>query len=385
MFRFQCILLTLLVTVGALAAPASVFIRVKDGQWVKTTGKPGPGAVSVTLPVDQLTGGCADVVVNKPEWMVLDDQEAPRLAWVKLNEVEMKAANIVDLGVINDFPAVLDFGIKDNANPLQASSAVFRLTPTQTGVTVDTSRLGFPTPSGRLRVVVPRLPAGAYTAVLRLADAAPDANTLELTVRFGVTGFSVSEDNQTVSIGTPGGGFVLRSSPQATLSTGSGAAAYLTANIQGQHMYLEKITDIQVLHDTPELKTLRVVGTPGETDKKQDGSKLCRLEYDLSVRAGLPCLLVTSRIINLGPKGGLYCWWGWLPGAGYADSSGRHEWSKAYKTVGKVGWVFLPSEKPSVDNIGWLSPLVFGESRFGSMLLYTDPQTIPDVETGGAV
>jgi len=29
-----------------------------------------------------------------------------------------------------------------------------------------------------------------------------------------------------------------------------------------------------------------------------------------------------------------------------------------------------------VNGVGWISPLVFGESRFKTMLLYTDPQTV---------
>jgi hypothetical protein len=150
-------------------------------------------------------------------------------------------------------------------------------------------------------------------------------------------------------------------------------------------MYLDKITGVETLVDQPGVKTVRVFGLPGKTDKDQDGTKLCRLEYDLTLRDDLPCLLVTSRTINLGPKGSMYCWWGWLPGEKWFDATGAHDWTANYTTVGKSGWVFLPSGKPDVNGIGWISPDVFGESRFRSMLLYTDPTTIDNVETNNSV
>jgi len=37
------------------------------------------------------------VIVNKPAWMVLEDNEAPKLAWVKLNGKELKT-DATDLG-----------------------------------------------------------------------------------------------------------------------------------------------------------------------------------------------------------------------------------------------------------------------------------------------
>lgn len=367
------------------AAPAPVYVRGSDGKWRQLPAKQDGRNVSVNLAVEQLGSGYVDLVVDKPAWMVLDDVEAPKLAWMKINGKDVKVAPAIDLGALAALPATLSFGLKDNANPLDPASIAFAVPNVPDAPKVDVSELGPPKTNGRVSAVLPSLPAGRYHAVLRVADASPSANTLEVKVSFSIIGFHVSPDQQTITVGTPGGSFTLRASPHETLRTGTGAAAYLTANVQGQHMYLEKITEVQMLCDTPELKSLRIIGVPGETDKGQDGSKLCRLEYDLSIRPDLPCLLVTSRIVNLASEGGLYCWWGWLPGMGFVDATGEHQWAMAYKGVGKVGWVYLPSGKTEQDSIGWISPLAFGESRFGTMLLYTDPATIPNVKTGAAV
>lgn len=374
-----------LIAMQVMAAPAAVHVRGADGKWVKLSAAQTAGSVTLKLGVDQIGGGRVNVVVNKPEWMVLEDAQAPKLAWVKLNGQDVRLGQVAELGAISQFPATISFGIKDDLNPLNRSSVRFSLGQQREGIAVDSTEVGPPKTSGRVSVSLPKLPAGLYHGVLEVADAGPDANQLRVQVAFSVMGISVAEDLQTINLAGSGGSFVFKASGQQTLQTGNGPSAYLTSNTQGQHMYLEKIVEVQTLADTPELKSVRVIGLPGQTDKNQDGTKLCRLEYDLSIRSDLPCLLVTSRTVNLGPKGGLYCWWGWLPGAKYVDSRGEHEWSAAYTDVGKVGWVFLPSGKPEVNGIGWISRLVFGESRFSTMLLYTDPQTIPDVEIGAAV
>ncbi|MEN6644224.1 MAG: hypothetical protein ABFE08_17430 [Armatimonadia bacterium] len=383
--KATAVLVLAALALGCFAAPAPVYVRGNDGKWRQLTPKQDGRNITVNLAVEQIGSGYADLVVDKPAWMVLDDGEAPKLAWMKLNGKEVGVAPSIDLGALTALPATLSFGLKDNANPLDPASAAFVIPNAPSTPKVDVAELGPPKINGRMSVVLPTLPAGRYHALLRVADASPAANALEVPVAFSIVGFHVSPDQQTVVAGTPGGSFTLKAVPHETLRTGTGAAAYLTANVQGQHMYLAKIIEVQTLCDTPQLKSVRVIGVPGETDKGQDGSKLCRLEYDLSIRPDLPCLLVTSRIVNLGPEGGLYCWWGWLPGLGFVDSTGEHQWAMEYKGVGKVGWVYLPSGKPELDSIGWISPLAFGESRSGTMLLYTEPQTISNVKTGAAV
>lgn len=372
-----------LVASAAQAAPAQVYIKASDSSWVRVAGERASGTVSVRLGAPQAATGTATVVVNKPSWMVLDDVEAPKLAWLKVNGQEMKVGQR-DLGVLSQFPLSLAFGLKDNANPLDAAAVRFDLGDQTVTAQVDTSQSGFPKVSGRVVVTLPKLEPGAYHATLRIADMSPSANELTVPLDLTVTGVRVSTDKQTLTVVGKQGTYRFQCSAHDTVQAGNAPAAYLTCNVTGQHMYLDKITGVETLTDQPGVKIIRVSGVVGKTDKDQDGTKLCRLEYDLTLRDDLPCLLVTSRTINLAPKGGLYCWWGWLPGEKWVDAQGEHEWSNTYKDIGKTGWVFLPSGKPEVNGIGWISPDLFGESRFGTMLLYTDPRTL-DVDTGAAV
>ena len=378
------VLLVLLLRVSvALAAPSQVYVRGTGGQWTTLPGETVNGRVTVRLAAPQIAGGSATVVVNKPAWMVLADYEAPKLAWLKVNGQESEAGE-GHLGAVSGFPLSVAFGVKDDANPLDASAIRVDFDGGAARLQIDTSGSGFPKANGRVVVTWPKLDPGVYHAVLHVPDMAPSANELTVPLDFTVTGVRVSADQQLVTLVGKQGTYALQADAQKTLQAGNAPPAYLTCNVAGQHMYLDKITGVQTLTDQPGLKVVRVSGLVGQTDKKQDGTKLCRVEYDLTLRDDLPCLLVKSRTINLAPKGGLYCWWGWLPGTKWVDAKGEHEWSNAYKDVGKVGWVYLPSANPETNGLGWISPAAFGESRFGTMLLYTDPRTI-ETDTGAAV
>lgn len=378
-----CVLLSLLAA-AACAAPAVVYVQGPDGKWLATKGEQAGGKVTVRLGASQVGSGTVNLVVNKPAWMVLEDREAPKLAWLKVNGLERKPQAAHDLGVVSRFPLVLSLGLRDNANPLDGGSVRLEAEGPLPGLQGDVSALGFPRTSGRVTFTVPRPPPGRYRGVLRVADLSPAANTLEVPLSFTVTGVNVSADRQTISLVAAGGTYRLQARGQETLQAGNGPAAYLTVNVGGQHMYLDKITAVTTLEERPGLISVRVTGLPGQTDKEQDGTKLARIEYDLTLRDDVPCLLVKSRTVNLGPRAELYCWWGWLPGASYTDPAGEHSWSGKYADVGKVGWVFLPATSREGSGLGWLSPLVFGESRFNTMLLYTDPQKIP-TDTNAAV
>lgn len=366
------------------AAASPVHVRAKTGKWLTLRARRMERGV--TLTVDPRKTGCANttVVLTKPDWMVLGDTEPPRVIWATAG------GRPVDLRVgarplcLAHSPVTLTFGVRDDANPVDPASVRLSLTPAVRGVTLDTSRLGPPRASGRLTVRVPELAAGRYSARLDFADLSPAGNAATLTFDILMTGVSVSPDLQEIRIATSAGGFVFRPRDSSTLQIGDGPAAYLTSRVAGQHMYIAKVIATRTLVETPEATLVRVSAEPGQTDRGEDGARLARLEYDLEVREGLPCLLVTSRTVNLGAPTDLYCWWGWLPGDGYVTPRGIQRWSGEYRDIGKVGWVYLPPASPGSPGVGWLSPGLFGESRFGTMLLYTDPRTIA-TGTNGAV
>ena len=380
-------ILALLWASALAAAPVTAYVRGADGKWLKTQANDADGRITLSLKPEQIGGGETVVIVNKPAWMVLEDSEAPKLAWLKLNGADVKPEG-GDLGVISTFPATIALGIKDNANPLNAQAVRVSL-PREAGpAQPQVAELGPPKPNGRMSFTLPALPPGEYTMAVSVPDLSPQANTLTMALRFRVIGFAPSEDLQTIRIGTSGGGFTFRAKKTGELQVGDMTAAYLSTGVSGGYLYIDRIERVETLQDTPAVKSIRVHVRPGETDKKEDGAKLARLEYDLTVRDDLPCLLVTSRTINLGAKQEVYTWWGWLPGTKWADPAGEHEWAGKYQDVGKVGWVFLPQAAAAAAGeegagIGWITPQVFGESRFNTMLLYTEPTRIMTETNGG--
>jgi hypothetical protein len=377
------VVLALLLASSLWAAPVTAYVRGAEGKWLKTQANDEGGRITLSLKPEQIGGGETVVIVNKPVWMVLEDNEAPKLAWLRLNGVDRKAEG-GDLGVLSKFPVTIALGLKDNANPLNPQGVQVSL-PLEAGpAQPDVAELGPPKPNGRMSFEIPQLPPGEYAVRVSVPDLSPQANTLTVPLSFRVIGFAPSDDLQTIRIGTPGGGFTFRAKKTGELQVGDTTPAYLSTGLAGQYLYIDKIERVETLQDTAHVKTIRLHVRPGETDKQEDGAKLARLEYDLTVRDDLPCLLVTSRTINLGAKQEVYTWWGWLPGTKWADPAGEHEWSGKYQDVGKVGWVFLPQGKAETPGIGWITPQVFGESRFNTMLLYTEPTRI-STETDGGV
>jgi hypothetical protein len=359
------------------AAPTVAYVRGPDGQWVKLPASEEGGRVTVVLRPERIGTGTVNLIVNKPGWMVLDDAEPPMVAWLKVNGNEIRVSGECDLGVVGQFPLTLGVGLKDNANPLNAQTVQVSLPSSAPGPRLDVSGLGPPKPNGRVSVEIPRLPPGDYNVEVTVADLSPQANATTVRFRFKVIGFDVSQDQQTVRVGTPGGEFTFRAQRVRELQVGTASPAYLSTGIAGHFLYIDTIERVEVLQDTPTVKSVRLHVLPGKTDKDDDGTKFARLQYDLTIRDGLPALLVTSHTINVGPKQDVYTWWGWLPGTKWWDAAGEHVWSGQYKDVGKIGWVFLPQDNAETPGIGWISPHVFGESRFNTMLLYTDPRTIP--------
>lgn len=376
-------LLCLLPSVAGWTAPAVVHSRTAAGKWETVPASEQAGKITVHLSPHQLGSGETTVVIGKPQWMTLADDEPPHLAWLELNGNRIQAVN-GDIGIISQFPASLRLGLADNANPVAPAVQVLQ----QDGLPFPAavrSEVGPPDKSGRLTLTVPVMPPGEYDLRVRVQDLSPQANATEIPLRFRVIGFHVDDDQQSIRIGTPGGGFTFEARVRAELQIGNARSpAYLSTGIAGGYLYIDRIERVETLQDSPDVHSIRIFAIPGEMDNKQDGSKFARLQYDLTVRRDLPCLLVTSRTINLGPKQDIYSWWGWLPGSAWHDASGEHTWAGKYQDVGKVDWVFLPQTDSRTPGIGWLSPHRFGESRFSTMLLYTEPTHIP-TETDGSV
>jgi hypothetical protein len=107
------------------------------------------------------------------------------------------------------------------------------------------------------------------------------------------------------------------------------------------------------------------------------------LEFDFEVRRTTPALLLTSRAINHGPEREIYCFWGWLPGREFqlAGDPQPREWRTEYRDLGVFDWAFLPP-LAGQTGLGVVTPQVIGESRFNTMLFYTEPKRLKTPKEG---
>ena len=365
------------ILIASLGSADTVYLRGAGGKWLSVPGQRQGASVSVTVSPSQTDAGRAILVLGKPPWMVLDDTTPPVLKSLTAGGAPVKVGERLDLRATGKGP-VLEATFEDDASPVLTASVAATLG----GQVVHAeAKPGAPAKRATVTLNLSALGPGAYDGFLEAADMSPLANTLRLPLRVAVDGIRRHPDGQTVTvcaggqecvIGGPGTG-------QGFVRLGpTGAAAYLSTQANGKFVYARNITSIEEIPNGARL-VADVIGI-----ENKDFGQIARLEFDVSTAPDFPGVLVTSRAVNLDADGPVYCFWGWLPGASYATADGDHAWKMAYANIGKVGWVFLRPTRPGTPGIGLVSPLVFGESRFGTMLVYTDPTNI-QTQRGGAV
>jgi len=320
--------------------------------------------------------------------MVLEDETPPEITALSFDGTNLPVTGAIDLGSLPAAPRTISVEARDEQNPLDPNSAFVALGGATARIEVDAGKLGPPEKSGSFTASLPDLPPGIYEGAAEVADLSPQGNVAEVPITFSIFGIEPSEDQQSVRIAGPGTGFEIKADRQAFITIGpAGPSMYLTVQNAGNYLYVREFTAVESIEDSPEAKAVRVSCSLEDIDGKplERDEAATEVTYDLAVRADLPCMLVTSRAKNLGDKQDVYCFWGWLPGDGYVTPDGEeHEWTMKYGDIGHVGWVYLPPSRAGATGVGWISPLLFGESRFGTMLLYTDPTRI-ETETDGVV
>lgn len=357
---------------GAWAEPVA-HVKGADGKWREVRVEQTGDGVTLKLSPQELSGGRAIVVVDKPEWMQLEDSMAPMVFNARIGDRQLDTGAGLDLGAWSTAPPALSLSVGDDGNPVDPAGV--QVVGLPTAPTVDVSKLGPPAKTGDITIALPELSPGVYRARLLLSDLSPQANLLTVPLRLAVMGVSATEDKSAVTLVNGATEYKMALGAHVPLTIGPGGpTAFITGQVGGTFFFPREITGIEMLPDTAESKSCRVTTSIGDADGKPlelPG----RFEFDLTVRNDLPCLLVRSHCYNEVADGEVYSFWGWLPGKGFTTPSGPQEWSGTYQDVGKVGWVFLPGDggKPG---IGWISPLVFQQSRFNTMLLLTSPTRI---------
>lgn len=356
-----------------------VFVRKGAGAWRTLGAERHDGTLTVRISAEDTEAGRALLVLGKPDWMTLDDAAAPVVSALSVDGQPVEVGERLEIRTEGEGPrlqAVLD----DGANPLRHDSLMLALA----GRTIQASDVSGE-PLARTATAsfdLSSLGPGVYEGALMARDMAPTDNALRLPVRVVVDGMRRHVDAQAITVCRAGHEYVVGpGSGHAFVRLGStGATAYLSTEVNGKFVYARRTVGQQNL---PESGGLRLKADVIGIDD-QDFGQIAELEFDLETAPQSPALLVTSRARNLSGDGDVYCFWGWLPGSGYVTADGEHAWTMTYAEIGAVGWVFLRPERPGQPGIGVLTDLPFGESRFGTLLIYTDPKRIHTVR-GDAV
>ena len=170
--------------------------------------------------------------------------------------------------------------------------------------------------------------------------------------------------------------YCFRPDQERQLLLPGGTWAKLTTRHGSTWLYPREFTAVEVRRDRPGEQTAVVAASvKGLDGKPVEG--LGELQFELTVRADSPALLVTSRSVNRATAAAeMNASWGWLPAPYYVTPAGRQEWRgramDTYVDVGHCGWLWLAPSRQDGPGLAWLSPMKFGESRFDTMLLYSE-------------
>jgi len=321
------------------------------------------------------------ILLGKPDWMVVEDRDPPEISGVRVNgQAYAKETESLQLGCIAGPTAELAFTLRDALNPIAPAACGFAFDDSRdVRVELDAETLGPPAKSGTLAVRLSGLQPGAYEATLRVCDLAPARNALVRTVGFSVFGLSVGADEQSVRLANGHSEYRLQADKLNHVLLPGGIWSRLTTNTDGAWLYPRQFTDIEVAEDTSGARTV-VIKANTQDIKGEPHEGLGSVEFRLTIRRDTPALLVTSRSRNISDRSvTTYANWGWLPASHYVTSAGRKEWrgkaADQYFDVGHVGWLWLAPTSAGKTGLVWMSHLKFGESRFDSMLLYSERKT----------
>ena len=102
--------------------PASVKARSADGTW--HTLRPGvsEGAVEIVLGPEQMAGGPVRIVIDPPNWLVLDDAGPPAVELFAVDGQDFTSRHNVSLGWVGRLPETIVVQVRDDANPIDRGS-----------------------------------------------------------------------------------------------------------------------------------------------------------------------------------------------------------------------------------------------------------------------
>jgi hypothetical protein len=167
----------------ALWAQGSYF-RTAEGKWEQLKTATEGGGLRFSLSPEAIGGSQTLLIISKPEWMVLEDDEAPLVEKVLLDGEE-HPAEALELGRVTRAPAELAMAIRDSKNPLDMDQLVVRINGKKVpAAQLQVVRLDKEGLYYRVAVKLGDLPPANYALTVRVPDRSPAANDLTVKLSF---------------------------------------------------------------------------------------------------------------------------------------------------------------------------------------------------------
>ena len=369
------------------ARPA--YYKNREGQWAEAAAAPGSreGVAEVSVEPAMVADGNTMLVINKPDWVVLDDTTPPAVVSVSLNAAAIEDADEIRL----DAPAplaVVRVTVVDRRNRIAPSkcSAWFDRARAPIKVTLDPGD----SRKATLSFVLPeRFGFGLHTLALRAGDEAPEDNVVERRFTFRRFGVEISGDGRSAGLHTAAASFTCPGTKQGLIHAAFLPRRDVRVALTGNAGFL--VTEglkagPELVVDEPDHKVLRVRPALFCARSKQP-SEDYDFVLDLEIRRGFPGLLVTSRATATRTlKKGYKFWSEFHAGDHYIGSDGkRGKWHPRYAGIGPQGWLYLPPVEIGSPGYGLITNGRLEEYLGDCALIFTKPKQIRNMEPGQAL
>ncbi len=167
-------------------APESPMLRDADRQWLPCELTYADGKATLVIPAE--AGGRAVVLLERPEWLNLQDDAPPAVTGVSADAVGLEPVEgTADLGHLDAPPKVVAINLADKENPLDTGSLLVTLNGAPLSEEAGAYSVQKDDEAGKsltLSVLLGDLPQDDYTLEVRITDASVDRWPVKLRVTF---------------------------------------------------------------------------------------------------------------------------------------------------------------------------------------------------------
>ena len=364
------------------------YFKGREGRWQEaaTSVGPRPGTAEVRLDTDQVSNGKTWLVVNKPEWVELNDTSRPNVVSLKLGARPLEdSVGAIDLDS-PDPGEVVQMTVADAANRISMAACSARLDGKPASIQV---RHGVDPKEATLSFAIPRdCGFGRHTLVLRAGDEAPEANAVERAFTFAWFGVDIAQDGKEVVLHTATASYAVPGKAAIVHAPDISPKDIRVALIgTGGFLHTEELKcPPEIMIDEPDRKIV-IAKAALYQDKATKPSDDYDFMLELEIRRGFPGLLVTSRAVATRSIAKGYKFWSeFMAGDHYVGSDGkRYEWHPRYADIEPQGWIYLPPSTDGGTGYGLITNGRLDEYLGNCALIFTKPKHYLGLKPGDEI